>query len=62
MAKKNIENKKKIHLSLGIIKNNNPINLSKYLGWKKLDNQRLEAIKLKKIYGISENEYSFYVR
>ena len=60
--KKNIENKKNIHLSLGIIKNNNPINLSKYFGWKKLDNKSLEAIKLKNFYGINESEYSFYYR
>ena len=43
---------KKIKLSLGIINKNNKINLSKYLGWKMLDNQSDEAIYLKKYYKV----------
>jgi len=59
--KKKLENKK-IYLSLGIIKEDNPINLSKYLGWKKLDNQHIAVSKLKKFYGINNDEYKFYAR
>ena len=52
---------KKIKLSLGIINKNNKINLSKYLGWKMLDNQSDEAIYLKKYYKVDSNYY-FYIR
>ena len=58
--KKMMENKK-IKLSLGIINKNNKINLSKYLGWKMLDNQSDEAIYLKKYYKVDSNYY-FYIR
>ena len=51
---------KKIKLSLGIINKDNKINLSKYLGWKMLDNQSEEVSYLKKYYKIDSNYY-FYI-
>ena len=53
--------KKNIDLSFGIIKKNNAINFSKYLGWKLIDNSSKEFEVLKKINQINNN-YNYYIR
>ena len=53
--------KKNIELSFSIIKKNNAINFSKYLGWKLIDNSSKEFEVLKKINQINNN-YNYYIR
>ena len=59
--RKYIAKKKNIDLSFGIIKKDNAINFSKYLGWKLINNNSKEFKVLKKINHINNN-YNYYIR
>ncbi len=59
--RKYIAKKENIDLSFGIIKKDNAINFSKYLGWKLINNNSKEFKVLKKINHINNN-YNYYIR
>ncbi len=59
--KKYMEKKKNIDLSFGVIKKDNLINFSKYLGWIPINKDAEEFQILKRINNISK-KYNYYIR
>ena len=59
--RKHMAKKKNIDLSFGIIKKDNQINFSKYLGWIPIKNDSKEFKILKKISQVNKN-YNYYIR
>jgi hypothetical protein len=59
--KKYMSKKKNIDLSFGVIKKDNVINFSKYLGWVPITESSKEFQILKKINQINK-EYNYYIR
>jgi len=56
-----MEKKKNIDLSFGVIKKDNLINFSKYLGWIPINKDAEEFQILKRINNISK-KYNYYIR